>query len=146
VLLISPKLLSPYSWEGVPWPSSNHFSGTSLNSALFIWAVPAWPAALFGWTPANWKSYSSWNKTQRASGSGHKDFNKGNKHIIKPHDNWSLQKAVPYNQRVMYCKGFHYGSPSFIQIQSSLKFRWSLCFAVILSLSAVLTVGHGADW
>lgn len=34
-LLISPKLLSSYSWEGVPQPSSSHFSGTSQNRALF---------------------------------------------------------------------------------------------------------------
>lgn len=48
-LLISSKLLSPYSWEGVPRSSSSHFSGTSQNSALFYMCSaclacgPAWP-------------------------------------------------------------------------------------------------------
>ena len=48
-LLISSKLLSPYSWEGVPHSSSSHFSGTSQNSALFYMCSaclacgPAWP-------------------------------------------------------------------------------------------------------
>lgn len=144
MLLISPKLLSPYSWEGVPWPSSSHFAGALLNSALFVCAVPARPAALFGRTPANSKNYSSRNKMQRASGSGHRDFNNGNKHIIKRHDKWSWQKAVP-TITVMYGKSFHHGSPCFIQVQSSLKFRF-LCSVGIFSLSAVLTTGQGADW
>lgn len=88
VLLISPKLLCPYSWQAIPWPWSNSFSGAWLNSAPFRCAVTAWPATPFASTPANWKNYSSWNKTQRASRSGHKDFSEGNKHIIKPRDNW----------------------------------------------------------